>query len=413
MATHKIPDITRLNERLNEVASRFEETIRKATTDKRVHHGTKVFSDAFRDVGHLFTHGVTGEGIRNLLRREARETLQFYTSRIDFTELRHLPWFKRIPVAGWRIFTATAYRLSPPRRVAFALATFMFILGVLRFLIALANPELFMSGVLCWAISGTLFVLLLLMELRDKLDLKRDLEIAREIQLALVPSGKLRKNTVSIFSQMRTANTVGGDYDDIIELGDNRRGIVMGDVAGKGMPAALLMALLQGSLRTLITAGLRGAELVRRVNEYLCDNIPADKLVTLFYGELDTVTGDLRYVNGGHNAPYFVRPGQTAERLRSTSIVLGVLRDATFETQEARLEPGQRLLLFTDGLTEAFNAKDEEYGEERLEAFLQKNPSLSQEDLVTRMIRDVLAYCDPALPGDDMTIMSVEKLVSG
>jgi hypothetical protein len=409
MGTHKTPDFSRLNERLNTVVARFEEAVRKAAADKRTQHGAKVFSEAFKDVGHLFTQGVTGEGMRNLLQREARETLEFYTGRIDFEAIRGLPWFKRIPVAAWKIFTATAYRLSPSRRVAFAIAAFAFLMGAVRFLIALSNPEVMLSGIFWWTISGSIFVLLLLMELRDKLDLKSDLEIAREIQLALVPSGPYRKNAISIFSRMRTANTVGGDYDDIIELGDNRIGIVMGDVAGKGMPAALLMALLQGSLRTLLTAGLRGAELVRRLNRYLCDNIPSDKLVTLFYGELDTISGDLRYVNAGHNAPFLLRPGQSTERLTSTSIVLGVLPDAVFAAADMRLEPGQRLLLFTDGLSEAFNPRDEEYGEERLGAFLRQNASLSQEDLVSRMIQDVLEFCDSTRPGDDMTIMSVEK----
>jgi len=410
MATHKTPDFTRLNERLNTVVNHFEETLRKAVADKKVRDGTKVFGEAFKDVRHLLTYGVTGEGIRNLLRREARETLDFYTSRIDFAELRRLTPFKRIPVTAWKIFAATAYRLSPPRRVAFAIATFAVMMGLLYMLLSLAQPrELLSATVFWWSIALVIYVLLLLMELRDKLDLKRDLEIAREIQLSLVPSGHFQKNKISIYSQTRPANTVGGDYDDIIALGEDRIGIVMGDVAGKGMPAALLMALLQGSLRTLITAGLRGSELIRRLNEYLCDNIPSDKLVTLFYCELDTTTGDLRYVNAGHNAPFLLRPGQATERLSSTSVVLGVLREATFESTDARLEPGQRLLLFTDGLSEAFNPSDEEYGEEQLGVFLKNNSSRTQEDLVTRMIKAVLEHCGPTPPTDDMTIMSVER----
>jgi sigma-B regulation protein RsbU (phosphoserine phosphatase) len=413
MGNDKRPEFSDLNQRLNNLASLLEDTARRAATGKRVQHGTRVFEEAFKSVGHLFTHGVTGEGIRNLLRREMRDTLQFYTSRIDFAALRTLPPFKRYPRAAWEVFSATAYRLSPPRRVAFAIATFAFLVGVIEFLATIGAPEGQWSGIFWWLISGSIFVLLLLMELRDKLDLKGDLEIAREIQLTLVPSGAYRKNSISIYSQMRTANTVGGDYDDIIELGDARIVIVMGDVAGKGMPAALLMALLQGSLRTLITAGLRGQELMRRLNEYLCDNIPSDKLVTLFYGELDTATGNLKYVNAGHNAPFLVRAAQPIERLTSTGIVLGVLRDAAFESGEASLAPGERLLLFTDGLSEAFNPRDEEYGEERLADFLRKNAALSQDELVVRMIRDVLTYCDSARPSDDMTIMSVERLGPG
>ncbi len=403
------PEFARLNQHLNNLLGRLEDTTKKAASDRRVASGAKVFEEAFKNVGRLFTQGVTGEGIRNLLRREARETIQFFTSRIDFAALRRLPPIKRHLIAAWEIFCAIAYRLSPPRRVAFAVATFAFLVGAIEFMAAFSRPESLFSGLIWWTFSGGIFVLLLLMELRDKLDLKSDLEIAREIQLTLVPSGPYRKNTVSIFSQMRTANTVGGDYDDIIDLGDNRVALVIGDVAGKGMPAALLMALLQGSLRTLITAGLRGTDLIRRLNEYLCDNIPEDKLVTLFYGELDTTTGNLRYVNAGHNAPFHLRAVQPPARLASTGIVLGVIREGVFEENEISLGPGERLLLFTDGLSEAFNPREEEFGEERLEKLLLANRSLTQEQLVGRIITDVLTFCDSARPNDDMTIMSVER----
>ena len=117
---------------------------------------------------------------------------------------------------------------------------------------------------------------------------------------------------------MRPANTVGGDYFDVIELDERRLAITVGDVAGKGMPAALLMALLQGSLRTLITAGLRGPELIGKLNDHLCANIPSNRLVTLFYAEYDTASGELEYVNAGHNAPFVLRADGTLQRLDAT-----------------------------------------------------------------------------------------------
>jgi sigma-B regulation protein RsbU (phosphoserine phosphatase) len=209
---------------------------------------------------------------------------------------------------------------------------------------------------------------------------------------------------------MRPANTVGGDYHDIIDLGENLTGIVIGDVAGKGIPAALLMALLQGSLRTLLTAGLRGPELIAKLNVYLCDNIPANRLVTLFFAELCTDTGEFRYINAGHNSPYLLRPGRPAERLEATSLVLGVLRDAVFEARSAKIEPGERLLLFTDGVSEAFNEREEEYGEDRLTEFLQRHPGDDPDKLIADIIQDVLAFCDSTRPGDDMTLMVVKNL---
>ncbi len=406
---HKI-DFTNLNDRLNELAARLEQTARKRGADRAAAKSVKVIETVVNNVHDLFTHGVTGEGIDNLIRREARDTLRFYTQEIDFEALRFLPWFKRYPLTAWKLFVATAYRLSPPRRLAFAIATIALLFGALQMLVSIQQPQNLVSGVFWWALALAIFILLLLMELRDKLDLKSDLEIAREIQVTLVPTHPFNRDSITIFSHMRPANTVGGDYHDIIDLTDNKVGIVIGDVAGKGMPAALLMALLQGSLRTLLTAGFRGTELIRKLNEYLCDNIPSNRLVTLFYGELDTTTGALHYVNAGHNPPYLQHSGQASLRLSATSLVLGVVREAVFEAMDAKLEPADRLVLFTDGVTEAFNQKDEEYGEERLEARLKKDANLKGEELIFDIIKDVVGFCDSARPIDDMTLMCVQRL---
>src|SRR5262249_41098380 len=149
--------------------------------------------------------------------------------------------------------------------------------------------------------AGTLLLVLLVLELRDKLALKGDLEIARQIQFGLLPFDPVERDGVAIRASMRPANTVGGDYFDVVDLEGGTFAVVVGDVAGKGMPAALLMALLQGSLRTLVTAGLRGGELIRKLNTHLCAHIPSNRLITLFYGEVDGRRGRLVYVNAGHN----------------------------------------------------------------------------------------------------------------
>ena len=365
----------------------------------------------------LFTEGITREGLSELFRRETRETLQFFTRQVDFASLRPLPWFKRYPRASWTIFTAMAYRLSPPRRIVFTVAAFSFVLGLLR--MAGCNSQLGRSsgaylygssGAGWWFLAIALFVLLLMMELKDKLDLKSDLEVARQIQFGLVPTTPFQQGTIAIECSMRPANTVGGDYYDIIDLGEGQLGIVIGDVAGKGMPAALLMALLQGSLHTLITAGLRGTELLCKLNAYLCKNIPVGSLVTLFYGEIDTRNGNVRYVNAGHNPPFLTEQDRKMHRLMPTSLVLGVSETAIYQAEGTELRPGDRMLLFTDGITEAFNADLQEYGEARLESFLKTHANLPQAQLIQRLTRDVLRFCGDARPTDDMTLMSIMRL---
>jgi sigma-B regulation protein RsbU (phosphoserine phosphatase) len=261
-----------------------------------------------------------------------------------------------------------------------------------------------------WVISAaTVLFFLLALELRDKLTLKGDLEVARQIQFGLLPFEPLDRDGVSIVTAMRPANTVGGDYFDVIDIGEARLAIAVGDVAGKGMPAALLMALLQGSLRTLLSAGFRGEELVTKLNAHLCANIPSNRLITFFYAELDTATLVLRYVNAGHNPPFLLSAGERPARLAATAMALGVTVDTTFPSMSLALDPGDRLLLYTDGVTEAENRRDEDYGEPRLEAYLGAHRADPGRQLIDGVVADVLRFCDTARPRDDMTLMCVDS----
>lgn len=383
-------ELTSLSQRLSEFARRFDER-----------------TGAIGGVRGFFTEGVTRDGIRDLVQRDPRETFRFFTRGIDFEAFRHLPWYRRYPLGVWKVFVSAAYKLSPARRVAFAGAIAAFVIGWLQFLLSGAAVRTGTGFGWC-LVSMLLFFALLMMELRDKLNLKGDLEVAREIQFGLVPSGVFEREGITICSRMRPANTVGGDYYDIIELPDGTVVFVVGDVAGKGMPAALLMAMLQGSIRTLISAGFRGSEVLHKLNEYLCANIPANRLVTLFYGELAPSTGAIRYVNAGHNAPCLTRSAG-CERLDSTTTVLGFSPALEFEMQSVSFGPGERLLLFTDGLTEAFNTAEEEYGEERLKAFLRAHEDLAPGPLIDGLISDVIGFCGAARPSDDITVMSISR----
>jgi len=194
-------------------------------------------------------------------------------------------------------------------------------------------------------VSATVLFFLLALELRDKLGLKGDLEVAREIQFGLLPFEPIEREGIAIATAMRPANTVGGDYFDVIDLEPGQLAIAVGDVAGKGMPAALLMALLQGSLRTLLSAGFRGTDLVSKLNAHLCANIPSNRLVTLFYAELDAVGGRLHYLNCGHNPPFLLAVGQQPITLPATAMALGITTETDFPSLELELAAGDRLVL--------------------------------------------------------------------
>jgi len=400
--------------RLDDFASRFSEHARAASEGFRERQAPPhaLQEDYWESVQELFTRDVTGRDLQDLLQREPHDTLRFFTREIDFAALQPQPWYRRYPKAAWKIFLAMAYRLSPARRIVFAAAVPVLLLGWGRAMIArlgrgglLAMPTAF-EWIL---VAASLVFFLLILELRDKLTLKGDLEVARQIQFGLLPFEPYHKGGVAIATFMRPANTVGGDYFDVIELPEGGLAVVLGDVAGKGMPAALLMALLQGSLRTLLNAGLRGAELCSKLNSHLYTTIPSNRLITLFYGELAEGAGCLRYVNAGHNPPFLLRGDGPAERLAPTAMALGVLSETPFEAMETELLPGDRLVLYTDGITEAFNPREEEYGDARLEAVLERHRRSSEKELVEGLVEDVLSFCDSARPRDDMSLLILSR----
>jgi sigma-B regulation protein RsbU (phosphoserine phosphatase) len=205
---------------------------------------------------------------------------------------------------------------------------------------------------------------------------------------------------------------VGGDYYDVLELDGKGLAVVVGDVTGKGLPAAMLMASVLGSARALFSAGLRGRDLIAALNKHVCTNAAGGRFVTLFYGELDTATGELTYVNAGHNPPILARADGSVERLEPTTMVLGVMPDVPVEAGRAELGPADRLLIFTDGYSEAWNKKEEEYGEGRLAESLVRAQALTPPAAVEQVTADVLAFCGSTPPHDDMTLMLVARQAS-
>ena len=393
-------------ERFEDLATRFRASQRKAGPPAL----TESYWQALRD---LFTRDVTPEGLRQLLQHEAHETFRFLTREVDVTDLAGLPWHRRHPRSLWRFFLAVAFRLSPWRRVLFAASALVLPLGWVWLLAHLVSVGPFslepLGNFRVWLlVSATVLFFLLVLELRDKLALKGDLEVARQIQFGLLPFEPYQKDGVSICTAMRPANTVGGDYFDIVELGEGQLGVVVGDVAGKGMPAALLMALLQGSLRTLLSAGLRGEEMMAKLNAHLCANIPSNRLITLFYGELDRrAAGSVRQRRPQPAVP--VPRGGAPVRLAATAMALGIMTDTDFPSMAVELDPGDRLVLYTDGVTEAADMKDREYGEARLQAWLQAHREETGRRLIDGVIAEVLEHCGAARPRDDMTLMCLGR----
>ena len=198
---------------------------------------------------------------------------------------------------------------------------------------------------------------------------------------------------------------VGGDYYDFLDLGQERLGLVIGDIAGKGMPAALLMANLQANLRSQCALAVEQPErLLQSVNRLFYENTADNAYATFFYSEFDDRTGRLRYANCGHLPGLLLRRDGCVERLESMAPVLGLFIEWECPTAEHRLLPGDLLAIYTDGITEAFNDRDEEFGEERLIDMLHTHRNLSPNDLVGAILDEVRRF-SPQEQRDDITLI--------
>jgi len=233
----------------------------------------------------------------------------------------------------------------------------------------------------------------------------QELEIAKQVQTRLFPQTLPPLSTLDYSGMCLQARQVGGDYYDFLDLGQERLGLVVGDISGKGMAAALLMANLQANLRSQCAiASEQPRRFLRLVNRLFFENSTENTYATLFFGEYDQRLRRLRYVNCGHLSALLLRHDGALERLASTSTVLGLFKDWDCCTQECRLSPDDTLVLYTDGVTEAFNCSGEEFGESRLIDSLRRHGRQSSPELVAAIIDEVKSFsrCEQA---DDLTLI--------
>lgn len=232
-----------------------------------------------------------------------------------------------------------------------------------------------------------------------------ELEIAKEVQLRLFPQTLPSFKTLDYAGTCIQARQVGGDYYDFLCLGGGRLGLVLGDISGKGIAAALLMANLQANLRTQYAVALNEPErFLRSVNDLFYENTADNAYASLFFGEYDDETRRLRYANCGHLSALLLRDNNSLERLNSTCTVLGLFKDWTCSMAECNLFAGDTLALYTDGITESFSGAGEEFGEERLIDALRRHCELSPQTLLDSIVEDVRRF-SPHEQHDDITLI--------
>lgn len=381
-------------------------------------------SDRARAIYDLYSRDISVEDLQRLFTHDTRDAYRFFTRGIDHDAVKRLPWWQQIGVRIRQIFMAFTLKLPPARRALYLTSLIVAFFGVIRLFrgfaavdvplglpfvqVAMAMP-VWADGTFALILSLLLLNFLVLLEVADRLSLKGELEVAREIQLAMLPAGTYTAADIEVCGVTRPANTVGGDFYDVLPLPDGRVILTLGDVAGKGSPAALLMALLLAVLRTLVDEDLPPTELMRRLNLQICRHSPASRFITLFFAVYSPSTGALTYVNAGHLPPMLRRLDGRFDRLEGTGIALGMFEGSTYTSAEAVLGSGDTLVLYSDGITEAEDPAGRPFEDAGLEQLVTTYAAFTAAEIGTEVIKAVERHANDSRFADDLTILILKR----
>jgi len=347
---------------------------------------------------------------------DARSSYNLYSKEVDSSWVPGVSKGKHVLNVGNQFFWAILGKLTPARRVLLLVALVLVIFPGGEMTWTTQSGEVRSFALDFHFFGGLLMFALLILEVADRVVMKRDLQIAKEIQAWLLPANPPPISGLEIAFTTRPANTVAGDYYDVFARpgsGTQHQTFLLAiaDVAGKSVPAAMLMATFQASLKTLSTTPGTLTELVGRMNRYACSNSQnGRRFTTAFIAEYDPVTRTLAYVNAGHNTPMLRRQSGTIERLSIGGVPLGILEDAPYESGTVTLQPGDWLVIFTDGVVEAENNAQQEYGEERLVAILNGGVAMTPSALLNSIMADLDRFAGNAPQHDDVTCILLKTI---
>lgn len=313
-------------------------------------------------------------------------------------------------------FWAVFEKLSPARRVLLLLALILLVIphGGFQYTDNAGRVTAVEFDLHFWA--GLVLLVLLILEIADRVVMKRDLQIAKEIQSWLLPGAPPQIPGLAIAYATRPANTVAGDYYDVFPRpgrtnAENRVVLAVADVAGKSIPAAMLMATFQASLKTLSTAQVALPELAANMNKYACSNSQGGlRFTTAFLAEYDAANRTVDYINAGHNNPILRRASGLIERLDVGGLPFGIMPEVKYESAQITLAPGDWLIIFTDGLVEAENSRQEEYGEARLLSAIEMNRAVDPAEMLKRLMAELDQFVGNTPQHDDVTCLLLKSV---
>jgi serine phosphatase RsbU (regulator of sigma subunit) len=363
----------------------------------------------------VYTKDVTSKDLSRVFTRDALDAYRAFTSRLDPADFEGLKGPKRVMAEIRAFLIAFGLKLSPARRLVFGVALLLAAIGfVVHFSGIDVHPADHTQHVVGhggWTLLAAiaLLTLLVVLEVADRLSLKNDLEIARGIQMAMLPSDAVAVPGVDVFGMSRPANTVGGDFYDIRPLADGRLLVAVGDVAGKGSPAALLMALFLAMERVLLDEISDVVPLTARLNSQVVRQAPGTRFITLFVAMFDPVTGQLHYVNAGHPPALIRRADGEWARLHEGGMALGLFEGATYTLGTTTLGAGDLFAAYSDGITEAEHPERGYFEEASLQRSLTDARELPAADVCRAVFADVRTFTDEGKLADDLTILVMRR----
>jgi len=346
--------------------------------------------------------------IKDDISGEYKELKEYFLTDDRKDELKTMGRFKTLFLTPWWILKALYFKLTPIRRL-------ILLLGIVFMLFSIRSSSLESGGLTIDFLgfsffSALLFLFIIALELKDKLHAKTELQEGRAVQSALKPEENPIVKGWDIWMYTRPANDVGGDLLDFMKLTESKYGISVGDVAGKGLSAALLMVKLQSTIRALVPDYSSLSEFGNKLNQIFCrDSLPR-LFSSLTYIDMNAETGLLKILNAGHIPPLIIRKGKI-ESLEKKFPALGLIQNCKFQEQAVTLNPGEALFIYSDGLPEARNENGDFFGEGRLKNILLRNSNLTSQELGELVLSFVNQFKGPAKVYDDMTMAIVKNIL--
>lgn len=355
-------------------------------------------------VGKVVMDDIRTNDFRNTFAKEWSEIKEFFLTDTQRDELERIGRFKRLFVTvGW-LMKSLFLKLAPMNRI---LLIFALIFLIAEFHSSNGNNTGTSKGM--DILAAVIFIFIIMLELKDKLLAKTELRAGRSVQKALIPEGDPKIPGWSAWLFTRPANDVGGDLVDYLKIDDNRYGIVLADVVGKGLPAALLMAKLQATWRAVATDFTNVALLGNKVNQIFHRDTMAKSFASMAYLEIHTDTSNVKILNAGHLPPIIIRKDQTTE-LPKGGPAIGLSSASKYEEIEIDIETNDVILIFSDGLTEARNEEGAFYGKESLLILVENLKSLPVTRFGERLVDEIDGFIGDAKTHDDLSIIILKRL---